>query len=74
MFKVDAGGALTPNGIQPCGGPVAQNLEMSPQGDLLFVANADSSKISAFRIDSSSGTLSPGSETEVPTPVCSIVV
>ena len=74
MFTVDSAGALTPNGIQPSGGPVAQNLEMSPQGDLLFVANDASNKISAFRIDSGSGKLSPASETELPKPVCSIVV
>ena len=75
MFTVDADtGALTPNGIQPSGGPVPQNLEMSPQGDLLFVSNSDCGKISAFRIDSTSGKLSLASETEVPMPVCSIVV
>jgi 6-phosphogluconolactonase len=74
MFSVDAeSGGLTPNGIQPSGGPVPQNLTMSADGSLLFVANSNSNKISAFHIDSSTGKLSPGSETEVPTPVCSIL-
>ena len=75
MFTVDAQtGALTPNGIQPSGGPVPQNLEMSPAGDLLFVSNSDCGKISAFRIDSSTGKLSLSSETEVPAPMCAIIV
>ena len=74
MFTVDAeSGALTPNGIQPSGGPVPQNLTMSADGRLLFVANSESNKISAFRIDGSTGKLSPASETEVPSPVCSVL-
>lgn len=74
MFTVDGGsGALTPNGIQPSGGQVPQNLTMSADGALLFVANQNSDKISAFRIDSSTGKLTPGSETEVPSPVCSVL-
>jgi len=66
-------GALTPNGNQPSGGPVPQNLTMSKDGKLLFVANSQSSKISAFHIDDSTGKLSPGKETDVPTPVCSVL-
>jgi 6-phosphogluconolactonase len=74
MFSVDAeSGALTPNGIQPSGGPVAQNLTMSKDGKLLFVANSESNKISAFHIDSGTGKLTPGSETEVPMPFCSVL-
>ena len=74
MFTVDTdSGALTPNGIQPSGGPVPQNLTMSADGKLLFVANSDSGKISAFHIDGSSGKLAPGAETEVPSPVCSVL-
>ena len=74
MFVVDTeSGALTPNGNQPSGGPVPQNLTMSKDGKLLFVANSQSSKISAFHIDDSTGKLSPGKETDVPTPVCSVL-
>ena len=74
MFTVDAdSGALTPNGIQPSGGPVPQNLTMSADGRLLFVANSQSNKISAFHIDGSTGRLSPASETDVPSPVCSVL-
>ena len=74
MFAVDVeSGALTPNGFQPSGGPVPQNLTMSADGRLLFVANSKSNKISAFQVDGSTGKLSPGSETEVPSPVCSIL-
>ena len=73
MFGVDAeSGALTPNGIQPSGGPVPQNLTMTRDGKLLFVANSESNKMSAFHVDGSTGKLSPGAETEVPTPVCSV--
>ena len=74
MFTVDAdNGALTPNGIQPSGGPVPQNLTMSANGKLLFVANSESNKISAFHIDGSTGKLSPAVETDVPSPVCSVL-
>jgi len=74
IFAVDAeSGILTPNGIQPSGGPVPQNLTISADGKLLFVANTQSNKISAFHIDDHSGKLVPGSETEVPAPVCSVL-
>ena len=74
MFTVDVeSGALTPNGIQPSGGPVPQNLTLSADSKLLFVANSQSNKISAFHIDGSTGKLSPASETNVPSPVCSVL-
>ena len=74
MFTVDVtSGALTPNGIQPCGGPVPQNLTMSPDGRLLFVANSQSNKMCAFHIDNRTGKLSMASQTDVPVPVCSVL-
>jgi 6-phosphogluconolactonase len=74
MFVVDGhSGKLTPNGFQHSGGPVPQNLTMSKDGKLLFVANSQSNKISAFHIDSHTGTLSPACQTDVPSPVCSIL-
>ena len=74
MFAVDGeSGALTSIGNQPSGGPVPQNVTMSDDGKLLFVANSESNKMSAFQIDANTGELSPGSETDVPKPVCSIL-
>ena len=74
IFAVDAeSGILTPNEIQPSGGPVPQHLTLSADGKLLFVANTQSNKISAFHIDDRSGKLELGSETEVPAPVCSVL-
>jgi 6-phosphogluconolactonase len=74
MFTVDVeSGEPTPNGIQPSGGPVPQNLTISADGRLLFVANSESNKISAFHIDASTGKLSPACETDVPSPVCSVL-
>jgi len=74
VFSVDAeSGALTPNGTQLSGGPVPQNLTLSADGQLLFVAHSDSNKMSAFHIDGGTGKLSPGSETDVPSPVCSVL-
>jgi len=66
-------GALTCIGIVPGGGPTPQNLTMSPDGKLLFVCNNASDKVSSFRIDGESGALTLGSETEVPSPVCSVL-
>lgn len=74
MFTVDAAsGALTPNGMQPSGGEVPQNLTMSEDGGLLFVANSAGCKINAFQIDGGTGTLSPAAETPLPSPICSVL-
>ena len=73
-FAVDAQtGALTSIGIQPGGGPAPQNLTMSGDGKLLYVANSTSNKLSAFRLDGDTGALSLASQTEVPTPGCSVL-
>jgi len=66
-------GALASVGIQPGGGPAPQNLTMSADGQLLFVCNSTSGKVSSFRIDGETGVLSLGSETEVPSPMCSVL-
>ena len=73
MYRVDEGtGALTPIGIQLTGGSAPQNLTMSPDGKLLFVAASNDGKIGAFRI-AADGTLSLASETDVPSPFCSVI-
>lgn len=72
VFARDADtGALTPVEIKDSGGPSPQNLTMSADGTLLFVANSKSGKMTAFRIDSGSGKLTQAAETEVPSPMCS---
>lgn len=74
MYGVDAdSGALTPMGIEPIGGP-GQNLTMAPDGRLLFAAASTANKVVAFRVDPSSGALTWASETEVPSPFCSVIV
>lgn len=74
VFGVDAdNGALTPVGIQASGGQGPQNLTIAADGRLLFVANSKSNKISAFRIDPDTGELAPGAETQVPSPMCSVL-
>ena len=74
MFTVDGdSGALTPNGIEPSRGVMPQNLTITPDGALLFVANTKSDRIVAFHIDAGSGKLAFASETEVPSPACSVL-
>ena len=72
MYRVDGGsGGLTPIGLELCGDPSPQNLTMSADGKLLFVALSTTGKILAYHIDQSTGALSMGSQTPVPQPMCS---
>ena len=44
--------------ITPSGGKSPQNLEITPDGRMLLVANMSGSNIALFRIDGATGTLS----------------
>jgi 6-phosphogluconolactonase len=64
-------GLLTPAGHTPTGGKTPRNFAVDPTGRFLLVANQRSDSVVTFRIDSSTGALSPtGHAAEIPSPVC----
>jgi 6-phosphogluconolactonase len=71
-YKVDGvKGTLTPIGIFPSGGKIPRHFTIDPTGKFLLAANADSGNIVAFKIDETTGALTPtGKEVSVPSPVC----
>ncbi len=74
MFTRDRdSGALTPNGIEPSRGVMPQNLTITADGKLLFVANTKGDNVVAFHIDTASGKLHYSCETKMPAPVCAVL-
>jgi 6-phosphogluconolactonase len=72
VFSIDAAkGTLTPVEITPTGGKEPRNFVIDPRGTLLFAENQNSSNIVIFRIDQTTGRLTPtGKVLDVATPVC----
>jgi 6-phosphogluconolactonase len=57
------------------GGKWPRNFTLDPSGKILLVANQNSNNIVSFKIDNKTGKLTPtGKETEVPSPVCLLMV
>jgi 6-phosphogluconolactonase len=71
-YKVDgAKGTLTPIGIFPTGGKIPRHFTIDPTGKFLIAANADSNNLVTFKIDETTGALTPtGKEVSVPSPQC----
>lgn len=72
VFAIDSKtGMLTPVEQVLSGGLSPRNFEIDPTGNFLLAANQLSNNIVIFRIDNSSGRLSPtGKQIEVEVPVC----
>ncbi|UDL94153.1 lactonase family protein [Lichenihabitans sp. PAMC28606] len=71
IHRLDADtGHLTPVGHHPCGGHIPRNIAIDPTGTFLLVANQKSDRISIFRIDAASGTLSDHGSLAHGTPMC----
>jgi len=71
-FSIDpVKGTLKLKDEYPTMGKTPRNFAIDPTGKFLLVANQESNNIIIFRIDSTTGALSPTGEiTEVPAPVC----
>jgi len=71
-YKVDAAkGTLTPIGLFPTGGKIPRHFAIDPTGKFLIAANADSNTLVTFKIDETTGALTPtGKEVSVPSPQC----
>jgi 6-phosphogluconolactonase len=71
-FSIDpVNGTLKLKDEYPTMGKTPRNFAIDPTGKFLLAANQESNNIVIFRIDSTTGALSPTGEiTEVPAPVC----
>ena len=71
IFSIHTDGTLQLVGHQSTRGKNPRSFAISPNGEFLLVANQGSNNVVEFRIDHSTGTLTPtGIELEVPVPVC----
>jgi 6-phosphogluconolactonase len=62
---------LTAAGHQPSGGRTPRNFGIDPSGSYLLAANQETGNVVVFRIDPSTGGLTPtGHSIQVPMPVC----
>jgi len=75
-FSIDpAKGTLQLKNEYPTMGKTPRNFAIDPTGKFLLAANQESNNIVTFRIDSTTGVLSPtGDVVEVPAPVCIVFV
>ncbi len=75
-FSIDpAKGTLQHKNEYPTMGKTPRNFAIDPTGKFLLAANQESNNIVTFRIDSTTGVLSPtGDVVEVPAPVCIVFV
>ena len=71
VFAVNADGTLRLVELTPSGGKHPRNFELSPDGAWLVCANRDSDNLVSFKIDATTGRLTPtGSVVTVPQAVC----
>lgn len=74
-FKINPTTAkLTPVATTPTGGQETRHFAITPGGGFLVLANMNSDKLVAMKIDQKSGNLSPVSEVSVPKPACILFV
>lgn len=58
VLRIGEGGRLTQTARTPSGGKTPRDLSFSPSGKHLVVANQDSDRLTVFRVDHATGTLS----------------
>lgn len=71
IFEIAPDGDLKSIGHVPTGGATPRCFDLSPTADFLAAANQDSGTVALFKVDGSTGMLTPtGSVASVGTPVC----
>jgi len=72
VYQENSRGELQVIQVQPIRGAFPRNINLTPQADWLLAAGADSSTISAHRVDPRSGKLTyqRGAVINVPSPIC----
>jgi 6-phosphogluconolactonase len=64
-------GKLTPTGHESTGGKTPRNFNIDPTGTWLLAANQNSGTVVVFRIDPTTGKLTPtGTMARIASPVC----
>jgi 6-phosphogluconolactonase len=76
VFAVDAAqGTLTPVEHVLSQGRTPRNFSLDPTGSYLFAANQNSDTIVLFRVDKTTGRLTPTEQVlQIPTPTCVLFV
>jgi 6-phosphogluconolactonase len=75
VFAIGADGKLTPSSQTPVGGEYPRHFSLDPSGNFLFVENQNSDNITQFRVDKTSGALTPtGLDLKISTPMCVVFV
>ncbi|PWT89389.1 MAG: 6-phosphogluconolactonase [Proteobacteria bacterium] len=75
VFAIGADGKLTPSSQTPVGGKYPRHFALDPSGNFLFVENQNSDNITEFRVDKTSGGLSPtGVDLKISIPMCVVFV
>lgn len=70
VLRIGEGGRLTQTARVPSGGRTPRDFSFSPSGNHLVVANQDSDRLSVFRVDHRTGTLSePTQHFDIGTPM-----
>lgn len=70
-FAIGATGTLTPIGYEPTRGRTPRHFAIAPDGRWLVAANQDSGTLAVYRLDETTGMLTPsGALVESGTPVC----
>jgi 6-phosphogluconolactonase len=75
IFSIGANGALTSTGFVPTRGKTPRHFTIAPGGQWLIAANQDSGTLAIFRINETTGALTPhGDLVEAGMPVCVVML
>lgn len=70
-YRVDEEtGLLEPIAIQPTGGKIPRDFEITPDGQSLIVAHQSGDDVAVFALDPETGKMMERSRIQVPTPIC----
>jgi 6-phosphogluconolactonase len=75
VFAIAADGKLSPSSQTAVGGKYPRHFALDPSGNYLFVENQNSDNITEFRVDKTTGALTPtGLDLKISSPMCVVFV